>query len=168
MSRILANRVKTHIESAVKEFIHISDCKDEENILSRGLVAVCLSAISGLPYKDIAKYITDGGNDHGIDGCYYDPNKNKLFLIQSKWSSGGAKTIGTGDIHKFVQGVYDVLTMGWDSFNPRFKAISAEISSGIASDPEIVLVAAYSRAVSNPKCNKSIWDDIAWGSCTAI
>ncbi len=144
MSKILANRVKTHIESSVKDLIYTSDCKDEENILSRGLVAICLSAISGLPYKDIAKYITDGGNDHGIDGCYYDPNKNKLFLIQSKWSAGGTKTIGTGDIHKFVQGVYDVLDMNWNDFNPRFAAISAEISAGIANDPEIVIVTAYS------------------------
>lgn len=144
MSKILANRVKTHIESSIKDLIYTSDCKDEENILSRGLVAICLSAISGLPYKDIAKYITDGSNDHGIDGCYYDPNKNKLFLIQSKWSAGGTKTIGTGDIHKFVQGVYDVLEMNWDDFNPRFSAISAEISAGIANDPEIVLVTAYS------------------------
>lgn len=144
MSKILATRVKTHIESSVKDLIYTFDCKDEENILSRGLVAICLSAISGLPYKDIAKYITDGGNDHGIDGCYYDPNKNKLFLIQSKWSAGGTKTIGTGDVHKFVQGVYDVLDMNWNDFNQRFAAISAEISAGIANDPEIVLVTAYS------------------------
>lgn len=144
MSKILANRVKTHIESSVKDLIYTSDCKDEENILSRGLVAICLSAISGLPYKDIAKYITDGSNDHGIDGCYYDPNKNKLFLIQSKWSAGGTKTIGAGDVHKFVQGVYDVLEMNWSDFNSRFSEISAEISAGIANDPEIVLVTAYS------------------------
>ncbi|MFZ5755454.1 MAG: AIPR family protein [Pseudomonadota bacterium] len=144
MSKILANRVKTHIESSVKDVIYTTDCKDDENVLSRGLVAICLSAISGLPYKDIAKYITDGTNDHGIDGCYYDANKNKLFLIQSKWSAGGNKTIGTGDIHKFVQGVYDVLDMNWGTFNARFGAISAELSAGITKDPEIVLVTAYS------------------------
>lgn len=143
MSKILSNRVKTHIESSVKDLIHTSDCKDEENVLSRGLIAICLSAISGLPYKDIAKYITDGTNDHGIDGCYYDPNKNKLFLIQSKWSVSGTKTIGTGDVHKFIQGVYDVLDMNWRAFNERFSVISPEISAGISNDPEIVLVAAY-------------------------
>lgn len=144
MSKILATRVKTHIESSVKDLIHIADCGDEEHVLSRGLVAICLSAISGLPYKDIARYITDGHNDHGLDGCYYDANKNKLFLIQSKWSAGGTKTIGTGDIHKFVQGVYDILGMNWSTFNPRFKAISAELSAGIEKDPEIVLITAYS------------------------
>jgi hypothetical protein len=144
MSKILANRIKTHIDSAIKDLIYIDDCKnEEENILSRGLVAICLSAISGLPYKDIAKYITDGTNDHGIDGCYHDPQKNKLFLIQSKWSSGGTKTIGTGEVHKFIKGAYDVLDLNWKTFNSRFGAISAEISAGIANDPEIVLLTAY-------------------------
>ena len=145
MSKILASRVKTHIESSVKDIIYIDDCKnDEEKILSRGLVAICLSALSGLPYKDIAKYITDGGNDHGIDGCFYDANKNKLFLVQSKWSAGGAKTIGTGDVLKFIQGVYRVLDLDWNSFNARFTAISTEITAGISKDPEIVLVTTYS------------------------
>jgi hypothetical protein len=143
MSKILATRVKTHIESSIRDVIFIGDCKDEENILSRGLVAICLSAISGLQYKDIAKYITDGGNDHGIDGCYYDPNKNKLYLIQSKWSNEGTKTIGTGDVHKFIQGVYDVLGLDWVKFNRRFQEISAEISAGVSNDPEIVLLITY-------------------------
>lgn len=67
MSKILASRINTHIVSAIKDLIFIDDCKhDEDNILSRGLVAICLSAISGLPYKDVVRYITDGVNDHGI------------------------------------------------------------------------------------------------------
>lgn len=154
MSKILASRVKTHIETSVKDLIDVKDCKNEENILSRGLVAICLEAISGLPYKDIAKYITDGGNDRGIDGCYYDANKNKLFLIQSKWSSGGTKTIGAGDVHKFVQGVYDVLDMDWGKFNPKFAKISAEVSAGIANDPEIVLITVYSS--DNPLSSECV------------
>lgn len=164
MSRILANRVKTHIESSIKDLIYIDDCKtDEENILSRGLVAICLAGISGLPYKDIAKYITDGANDNGIDGCYYDPNKNKLFLVQSKWSASGAKTIGTGDVHKFIQGVYDLLDLSWAKFNSRFSLISAEISTGIANDPEIVLITTYSSdnplAIESRKIFEKFLDD---------
>lgn len=144
MSKILANRIKTHIESSIKDIIYTGDCNnDEPKILSRGLVAICLTGISGLPYKDIAKYITDGTNDHGIDGCFYDANKNKLFLIQAKWSSAGTKTIDTGDVHKFVQGVYDLLDLDWTKFNSRFQDIAAELESGIKNDPEIILVSAY-------------------------
>lgn len=159
MSKILASRINTHIVSAIKDSIYIDDCKDDEdNILSRGLVAICLSAISGLPYKDIVKYITDGVNDHGIDGCYYDANKNKLFLIQSKWSAAGTKTIGTGEIHKFIQGAYDVLELNWKKFNNRFMAISAEISAGVSKDPEIVLITAFnSDNPLSPEC-KGLFD----------
>lgn len=144
MSKILASRISTHIATSIKDFLFIDDCKDDENnILSRGLVAICLSAISGLPYKDVAKYVTDGVNDRGIDGCYYDANKNKLYLIQSKWSSGGTKTIGSGDVHKFIKGVYEVLELDWKKFNNRFSAISTEISTGVSKDPEIVLITAF-------------------------
>ena len=159
MSKILANRVKTHIESSIKDLIYIDDCKnDEAKILSRGLVAICLAGISGLPYKDVAKYITDGTRDHGIDGCFYDANRNKLFLIQSKWSSSGTKTIDTGDTHKFIQGTYDLLDLDWKKFNPRFSAISAEISAGLKKDPEIILVTAFNSDNSLSDDCRKIFD----------
>lgn len=144
MSKILTTRVKTHIDTAIRETLDCSDCEnDEAKILSRGLVSICLSSISGLPYKDVSKYITDGVKDNGIDGCFYDANKNKLFLIQSKWSSAGTKTIDTGDSHKFIAGVYDLLDLSWKSFNKRFSAISAEIEAGLKNDPHIVLIITY-------------------------
>jgi len=144
MSKILAGRVKTHIEASVRDVIYVADCPgDESKILSRGLVAICLAGVSGLPYKDVAKYITDGTKDNGIDGCFYDANKNKLFLIQSKWSTNGTKTIDTGDTHKFIQGAYDLLDLDWKKFNARFHAISAELTAGLGNDPEIILVVSY-------------------------
>jgi hypothetical protein len=144
VSKILASRVRTHIETSVRDSLYVADCpNDESKILSRGLVAISLSSISGLPYKDIAKYVTDGTKDNAIDGCYYDANKNKLFLIQAKWSSAGTKTIETGDIHKFIHGAYDLLNLDWKKFNNRFGDISVEIAAGIANDPQIVLVLTY-------------------------
>jgi len=144
LSKILAARVKTHIDATVKETLDLSDCpSDEAKALSRGLVSICLSSISGLPYKDVSKYITDGTKDNGIDGCFYDANKNKLFLVQSKWSSAGTKTIEAGDTHKFLQGVYDLLDLNWKNFNARFKAIYPEIEAGLKNDPHIVIVVTY-------------------------
>lgn len=144
MSKILASRIKTHIESSIRDVLFTDDCpNDEPKILSRGLVAICLSSISGLAYKDIVKYITDGTKDNGIDGCYYDANKNKLFLVQSKWSTSGTKTIETGDVHKFVQGAYDLLDLDWKKFNSRFSAIAADVTAGLQNDPEIILLVTY-------------------------
>lgn len=144
MSAILTNRLKNHIESAIKDSLDLTDCPGEESkLLSRGIVAICVAGLSGLQYASIAKYITDGSGDNGIDGVYYDGARNKLYIIQAKWSTKGTGTIDTGDLRKFIAGVYDLLNEDWKRFNARFSNISAEISSGIRKDPEIVLVATY-------------------------
>jgi len=63
--------------------------------------------------------------------------------VQAKWSSKGTGTIETGDLRKFIAGVYDLLNEDWAKFNKRLKDISSEISNAIRNDPEIVVVAAY-------------------------
>lgn len=144
MSLINNNRIKTHIASAIQEHLDTSDCaKDEIKILSRALASIYISSISGLSYKDSAKYVTDGGEDQGIDGCYYDANKNRLHVVQTKWSSAATKTIDTGSIHKFVAGTYLLLDLKWSEFNDRFKKIAAEIEAGLNKDPQIVLAVVY-------------------------
>lgn len=144
MSTILTTRLKNHIDSNLLELMHVDDCHgDAAKIYSRGLVAICLAGLSGQPYSSIVKNITDGSRDNGIDGVYFDSARNKLYIVQSKWSAKGTGTIDTGDLRKFTAGVYDLLNEEWTKFNKRFTAISGSISSGIRKDPEIVLIAAY-------------------------
>ncbi|PHV32891.1 hypothetical protein CSQ94_11385 [Janthinobacterium sp. BJB312] len=144
MSLILTNRVKNHINNSVKEYLNLDDCKDDESkIMSRGLVSIALIGLSGMQYKDVTNYVTDGTKDNGIDGVFYDQQKNKIYLIQGKWSNKGTGTIDTGDLRKFIAGVYDLLNEEWKKFNPKFKKISSEISAGIKKDPEIVIVAVF-------------------------
>jgi len=144
MSAILTNRVRNHIKSTVQEALYLDDClNDEANICSRGIAAICLAGLSGSGYDSVAKYVTDGANDNGIDGAYYDSIRNKLYVVQSKWSAKGTGTVETGALDKFIVGVYDLLNEDWAKFNSRFSAIRDEISNGIKRDPEVVLVAAY-------------------------
>jgi hypothetical protein len=144
MSLINNNRIKTHIATSIQEHLDTSDCgKDESKMLSRALASIYISSISGLSYKDSAKYVTDGSEDQGIDGCYYDANKNRLHLVQTKWSSAATKTIDTGSIHKFVAGTYLLLDLKWNEFNDRFRKISAEIEAGLSKDPQIILSVVY-------------------------
>jgi len=144
MSPIVTTRVKNHINNAIKEHLYIADCvDDEQKHMSRGLTAIALAGLSGLRYEEVAKYVTDGTKDNGIDGVYYDEKKNKLYLVQAKWSNKGSGTIDTGDLRKFIAGVYLLLNEEWKKFNSRFKSISAEISEGIKKDPEIVVIAAF-------------------------
>lgn len=144
MSTILVNRVKNHITTEIRDVLDLSDCAGEdEKIFSRGLATLALSGLTGLKYNVLAKYITDGTKDNGIDAVYYDSTRNKLFLVQAKWSNKGTSTIATGELRKFIAGTYDLLNEEWSKFNSKFKAISSEISQGIRKDPEIVLVATY-------------------------
>jgi len=160
MSTILTKRLQNHIDSALREVMHLSDCNgDSAKIYSRGLVAICLAGLSGQSYSHIVDHVTDGVKDNGIDGVLYDTGRNKLYLIQSKWSSKGTGTIETGELRKFVAGAYDLLNEEWNKFNSRFKAIAPLISAGIRKDPEIILVAVYNS--NNPisgEC-KTIVDD---------
>ena len=144
MSIILSNRVRNHIESIVKDHLFLDDAKgDDAKMLSRGLTAICLAGLAGTPYSHISQYIVDGTRDNGIDGVFYDTPRNKLYLAQAKWSTKGSGTIDTGDLRKFIAGVYDLLNEDWGKFNKRVGAISSEISKAIRNDPEIVLVVAY-------------------------
>lgn len=144
MSVILTNRVKNHIKTSVKEYLDITDCIDDEaKLMSRGIVSIALAGLSGHKYSELTRYITDGTKDNGIDGVFYDEVKNKLYLVQAKWSTKGTGTIETGELRKFIAGVYDLLNEEWKKFNSKFKAISDEISKGIKLDPEIVIVIAF-------------------------
>lgn len=144
MSTILTNRLKNHIDSVVKEHLDLSDCADDQNkIYTRGIVAICVSGLSGKAYKHIGKYVIDGSGDNGVDGAYYDSLKNKLYIIQTKWSNKGTGTIDTGDLRKFISGAYDLLNEDWKRFNNKLKKITDELSIGIKKDPEIVLIAAF-------------------------
>jgi hypothetical protein len=144
MSIILTNRVKNHILNSVKDHLDIGDCiGDEAKQMSRGIVSIALAGLSGHKYADLTRYVTDGTKDNGIDGVFYDQSKNKLYLLQAKWSTKGTGTIETGELRKFIAGVYDLLNEDWSKFNKRFKDISNEISSGIKRDPEIIIVVAF-------------------------
>lgn len=144
MSIILSNRVKNHIESIVKEHLYLADAmSDDSKLLSRGIAAICLAGLAGVTYAQVAKYIVDGARDNGIDGVFYDSPRNKLYIVQAKWSTKGTSTIDTGDLRKFIAGVYDLLNEDWKKFNQRVQVIADEISKAIRNDPEIVLVAAY-------------------------
>jgi len=144
MSIILSNRVRNHIDSIVKEHLFLDDCKnDETKTYSRGLAAICLAGLAGTQYSHVKDYVIDGTRDNGVDGVFYDSPRNKLYIVQAKWSSKGTGTIDTGDLRKFIAGVYDLLNEDWAKFNDRLNAIAQEISKAIRNDPEIVLVAAY-------------------------
>jgi hypothetical protein len=116
MSTIHSNRIRNHIDASVKEHLFLDDCtNDSAKCYSRGITAICIAGLSGAPYSTIGRYVVDGARDNGVDGVYYDAVRNNLFIIQAKYSGKGSSTIETGELRKFIAGVYDLLNENWDN-----------------------------------------------------
>lgn len=158
MSLILSNRVRNHIDSTVKDHLYLDDTKgDDGKLYSRGLAAICMCGLAGTPYNSVTRYVVDGPADNGIDGIFYDSPRNRLYVVQAKWSHKGTGTLEVGDLRKFIAGVYNLLNEDWHEFNDRVKAISKEISTAIKNDPAIILVAAFNSDNNlSPDCKKVI------------
>lgn len=109
--------------------------------LSRALTAFAMSGLTGVPVTQTAAFVCDGERDQGIDGCFFDSGKNTLVFVQSKWNANGTKTIGKGDLLKFLHGVKLVLSANWDTFSKKFKAQKVTIDQVLLKPDVSVIVA---------------------------
>lgn len=116
--------------------------------LSRALTAFAMSGLTGTPASKTAEYVCDGERDQGIDGCYFDAAKNTLVFVQSKWNANGTKTIGKGDLLKFLHGVKLVLSANWDSFSPKFKKQKVTIEQ-VLLKPEVSVIVSIAFTGDN-------------------
>ena len=156
MSVVQVNQIKAQLEANYSSAIDMSDVAhltaDKQNFfLSRALAAYALTALASAQPTVAAAHVTDGGDDNGIDAVYYDEVEKRLYLVQSKWVSGGNKSPELGDVQKFVAGCRDLVSASLADFNAKTKALSANITRALAdTDLRIVLVLVYTgtQAVS--------------------
>jgi hypothetical protein len=73
--------------------------------------------------------VTDGFDDNGIDGVFYNSDEKCLYIIQSKYHSNGNGSIDTGDLHKFIQGIKGLVSTRYDKFNGRIRSRASEIEN---------------------------------------
>jgi len=121
-------------------------------VLSRALAAFAAALITGRQLSDMCTYVTDGYQDNGIDLIYFSQQEKTLYLVQSKWSQKGNKTIDLGDCLKYIEGVKKVLLNETDSSNGKIKARQADIESAVLdADAKFVLLIAHtgSQKLSN-------------------
>lgn len=117
-----------------------ADLDIKQATLSRALTAFAMSGLTGVPVTQTATYVCDGERDQGIDGCFFDSGKNTLVFVQSKWNANGTKTIGKGDLLKFLHGVKLVLSANWDTFSKKFKLQKATIDQVLLKPDVSVIV----------------------------
>lgn len=147
-------QLEQYFVNAISASIDVSDLAGkpqadvQQATLSRSLTAFAISGLTGSPVIDCAKFVCDGTRDQGIDGCYFDPAKNVLVFVQSKWHSGGTKTISKGDLLKFLHGVKLVLSANWAPFSARFKTQQSSIDQ-VLLKPDVSVVVAVAFTGDN-------------------
>ncbi len=148
-------QLEQYFVNAITPNIDVSDLVGKPSVdvrsatLSRALTAFAISGVTGSPVFECAKFVCDGERDQGIDGCYFDSTKNMLVFVQSKWHAGGTKTIGKGDLLKFLHGVKLVLSANWTSFSSKFKKLQNEIEQ-VLLKPDVSVVVAVAFTGDNP------------------
>ena len=156
MSALVLTRIATAIDRHFSGHIDMSDWNgrpDEDRrsaFLSRGVAALCIRQLAGVDARVAAAAVTDGFHDNCIDAIYFDQPNDTLFLVQSKWSHDGTKSMGADDTGGLVSGIRDLLDARFDRFNEKIRAKEAEIRAAICSDRLIVLRIVTAHTATQP------------------
>ena len=107
--------------------------QNERDFLSRALAAYTLHSLGGASIDDAAKGVMDGGGDGGIDGLYFSPLTNTLWVTQSKYIYSGQHEPDLGDVTKFRTGVENLLEGRFDAFagNAQWAACRARVEAAL-------------------------------------
>jgi len=123
---------------------HSDPAQIQKAFLTRALTALAISNLTEAKLESLAPSVTDGANDGGVDGIYFDPNERTLYLVQTKWHSDGNGSIDLGDTLKFLDGVGKVLNNELAGFNARIRARQGDIQSALYdANAKFVLVVAH-------------------------
>ncbi|HLW72122.1 MAG TPA: AIPR family protein [Candidatus Binataceae bacterium] len=150
MSILHIGHIKAALNVRFESLIDLSDlgpnCPSDERenfFLTRSLAAFAIAELAGVDDKIAAASVVDGSKDNGIDGFYFDNSEHVCYLVQSKWSKSGTNSIQVGEVHKFIQGVRDLLSASMDRFD-KLQKKQQDIDNALGdSTAKFVLVVAY-------------------------
>jgi AIPR protein len=105
--------------------------QNERDFLSRALAAYTLHKLGGASLNDAAKGVVDGGGDGGIDGLYFSPLTNTLWVTQAKYIHSGQHEPDLGEVTKFKAGVENLLEGRFDAFagNAQWAALRPQVEA---------------------------------------
>ena len=150
MSVIHVGHIKTEVLRRFGSLVDLTDVstasseQKEMTRLTRSLAAFLLAELGGLDDVGAAQGVTDGTGDNGIDAVYFDAAEKNCFLVQAKWISSGNGSIEVGDMHKFIQGVRDLLNNDLSKFNAKMQVHGQKVFAALSdSAARFTLVLAY-------------------------
>lgn len=148
---IKIERTKHALDERFSSLIDLSDLKasasEQERRsaqLSRGLSALAIMALTKADSQSAVASLTDGYDDLGLDAIYFESAESTLYVVQSKWSEGGTKTIDLGECLKFLAGVRALIRADFSAGNDRLRKREQEIKALLRrGDVRIILVIAH-------------------------
>ena len=154
MSVIHVNQIRAHITNLFQGKIDMADIKCEGQnydnfFLSRALAAYAIYYLAQSPEKTAAVAVTDGSDDNGIDGLFYDDHEKRLYIVQSKWIHSGKSEPGRGEVDKFIVGITDLFNLRFDRFNAKVNDKKDQLIAAL-NDPH----ARYSIVVVHTGVNR--------------
>lgn len=96
-----------------------TDKELESKFLTRALSAYSITLLATAEPDQVAPFVTDAGDDNGIDCFFYDNSTKIMYFCQSKWIKDGKGEPDLGDIKKFTDGIRDLVNLRFDRFNSK-------------------------------------------------
>lgn len=150
MSVIHVGHIKNNILARFGGHVDLSDVitaseeQRDKARLTRCLAAFSISELGNVDDLTAAQCVTDGSGDNGIDSVYYDAAERNCFFIQAKWISSGNGSVEVGDVHKFLQGVRDLLDAKFDRFNSKMSRHKDKVFAALSdATARFTIVLAY-------------------------
>ncbi|MEH2165650.1 MAG: AIPR family protein [Nostoc sp.] len=151
MVRLQLTHIKNKLNETLIGLIDISDhlnkpeSEKQKVLLSRSYAAYSLMSLASVEPEIAAQAIVDGYRDNGIDAIYYDESEKIFWIVQSKWIESGNGEPDAGEIHKFIQGIKDIIDFKFEKFNPKVNNKQFLIEKALADySVKVKIVLAYS------------------------
>lgn len=139
-----------------------SDNERESAFLTRALAAYGIVTVADIDTTTAAGAVVDEFNDNGIDAIHYGEKETTLYVVQSKWHGAGTGTISAGDMHKFIQGVRDLVSADFARFGTKLRAKEPMISDALDTTSLRVLVLVVHTGLGPLGSQvKQVYDDLA-------
>lgn len=115
---------------------------------TRAAAALVVRSLTGCDSIAASRTIVDGFNDEGIDAVATD-SATRLWLVQSKWSDHGDKSITVGEVNSLLDGFRLIGKRDFSNFNPRLQALEPQIVN-VLENPQRKITLVVSVMGSQP------------------
>ncbi len=157
---IVDQRVTKIAEQYKSEIIFKTNKKDKRFLISTAFVCLCISTVLDISIIDALEFLTEGGNDAGIDGLHIGDLQDNEFVVtifQGKYKQklDGSSNFPENSIVKIIDTIRAL-------FDPSKKlTVNPNLKSGI-EDIRALISDGYLPVIKVILCNNGlVWNDIS-------